>query len=249
MPLPITAWITMTIRSAREAGERYHTGMSVSRLSMSTQNYLKIIWNLQEWSDAPVTTTVLAERLGLKPSTVSDALRRLTEQGLVAHARYGSVTLTPDGHAHAVAMVRRHRLIETFLVQVLQYTWDEVHDEAETLEHAVSDLMVDRIDAHLGHPTRDPHGDPIPSATGVVHRPDAVQLTAAQPGTLARVERISDADPLLLQYFADQGIVVDAQLQVHEGAPYAGVVVVQVVGRPEPINLGSTATNAVWVST
>jgi DtxR family transcriptional regulator, Mn-dependent transcriptional regulator len=223
--------------------------MSVSELSASTQNYLKIIWNLQEWSDAPVTASQLADRLGLKLSTVSDAVRKLTEQGLVEHARYGSVTLTPVGRAHAVAMVRRHRLIETFLVQVLQYRWDEVHDEAETLEHAVSDLMVDRIDAHLGHPTRDPHGDPIPSANGVVHRPNAVQLTMAQPNTQVRVERISDADPRMLQYFADRGIVVDAQLSVLEGEPYANVVVVQVAGREHPISLGSAATNAIWVST
>jgi DtxR family Mn-dependent transcriptional regulator len=222
--------------------------MSVSELSASTQNYLKIIWNLQEWSDDPVTASILADRLGLKLSTVSDAIRKLTEQGLVEHVRYGSVTLTPVGRAHAVAMVRRHRLIETFLVQVLKYTWDEVHDEAETLEHAVSDLMVDRIDAQLGHPTRDPHGDPIPSATGVVHRPNAVQLTTAQPNTNVRVERISDADPRMLQYFADQGIVVDAQLRVLPGEPYSNVVVVQVAGRTQPINLGPTATNAVWVS-
>jgi DtxR family transcriptional regulator, Mn-dependent transcriptional regulator len=223
--------------------------MSVSELSSSTQNYLKIIWNLQEWSNAPVTASNLADRLGLKLSTVSDAIRKLTEQGLIEHARYGSVTLTPSGRAYAVAMVRRHRLIETFLVQVLHYTWDEVHDEAETLEHAVSDLMVERIDALLGHPTRDPHGDPIPSANGVVTRPDAVQLTQVQPKTRVRVERISDADPHMLQYFADQGIVVDADLDVHEGEPYANVVVVQVAGREHPISLGSAATDAVWVST
>jgi DtxR family transcriptional regulator, Mn-dependent transcriptional regulator len=223
--------------------------MSVSELSASTQNYLKIIWNLQEWSAAPVTASQLADRLGLRLSTVSDALRKLTEQGLIEHARYGSVTLTPVGRAHAVAMVRRHRLIETFLVEVLQYTWDEVHDEAETLEHAVSDLMMDRIDTLLGHPTRDPHGDPIPSAEGVVHRPDAVQLTTAQPNTRVRVERISDADSQMLQYFASQGIVVDAELSVLEGEPYANVVVVRVAGREHPISLGSNATNAVWVST
>lgn len=223
--------------------------MSVSELSSSTQNYLKIIWNLQEWSSAPVTASNLAERLGLRLSTVSDAIRKLTEQGLIEHARYGSVTLTPTGRAYAVAMVRRHRLIETFLVQVLHYTWDEVHDEAESLEHAVSDLMIDRIDVLLGHPTRDPHGDPIPSANGVVTRPDAVQLTTVQPNIRARVERISDADPRMLQYFADQGIVVDAQLDVLEGEPYANVVVVQVAGREHTINLGCAATDAIWVST
>jgi DtxR family Mn-dependent transcriptional regulator len=223
--------------------------MSVSELSSSTQNYLKIIWNLQEWSSAPVTASHLADRLGLRLSTVSDAIRKLTDQGLIEHARYGSVALTPIGRAHAVAMVRRHRLIETFLVQVLRYTWDEVHDEAETLEHAVSDLMIERIDALLEYPTRDPHGDPIPSASGTVHRPDAVQLTTIRPNTRARVERISDADPRLLQYFADQGIVVDAQLDVLEGDPYANVVVVRVAGRDHTISLGGAATDAVWVST
>ncbi|MFD8741144.1 metal-dependent transcriptional regulator, partial [Streptomyces sp. NPDC059618] len=151
--------------------------MSVSELSASTQNYLKAVWGLTEWSSVPVTPTLIAERTGLKLSSVSDAVRKLSTQGLVEHAPYGSVELTETGRSYALAMVRRHRLIESFLVSVLGYSWDQVHDEAEHLEHAVSDFMIDRIDEFLEFPTRDPHGDPIPSADGTVQIPDATQLT------------------------------------------------------------------------
>ena len=169
--------------------------MSVSELSMSTQNYLKAIWSLGEWSTDPVTTSALAARVGVRLSTVSDALRKLTEQGLLEHTPYGAITLSEQGRTHALAMVRRHRLIETFLVEVLDYSWDQVHDEAEHLEHAVSDFLVERMDQHLGHPSRDPHGDPIPAADGSVERPDAVLLSELPAGSTVRVERISDADP------------------------------------------------------
>lgn len=222
--------------------------MSASDLSTSTQDYLKAIWSLQEWSDSPVTASVIAGRVGLKLSSVSDAVRRLTEQGLLEHTRYGSVELTATGRAHAVEMVRRHRLLETFLVRMLGYDWDQVHDEAEHLEHAVSDLMIDRIDELLGHPTRDPHGDPIPSADGTTHRPDAVPLTGTVPGTTVRVERISDSDGALLQYFAEQGVVMDAALEVIPSEPYSGAVVVRVAGRANSITLGTAAASSVWVS-
>ena len=227
---------------------RYPCQVSTSDLSSSAQDYLKAIWSLQEWSDSPVTASVIAGRVGLKLSSVSDAVRRLTEQGLLEHAPYGSVELTAAGRAHAVAMVRRHRLIETFLVRTLGYGWDQVHDEAERLEHAVSDLMIDRIDELLGHPTRDPHGDPIPSADGTAHRPDAVPLAGAAPGASVRVERISDSDAELLQYFAEQGVVMDAELDVMPGDPYSGAVVVRVAGRANSITLGTAAASSVWVS-
>lgn len=222
--------------------------MSVSGLSASTQNYLKAIWNLREWSDEPVTPSTLAARVGVKLSTASDAVRKLTDQGLLEHAPYGSVSLTAEGRAYAVAMVRRHRLIESFLVRVLGYRWDQVHEEAEILEHAVSDFMVERIDESLGRPTRDPHGDPIPQADGTVVRPDAVLLTELQPGRQGRVERISDADSGLLQYFAEQGIGVGTILEANAAAPYSGALAIVVDGRGEPIALGKSATDAVWVN-
>ncbi|HEY0217944.1 MAG TPA: metal-dependent transcriptional regulator, partial [Cellulomonas sp.] len=122
-------------------------------LTAVAQDYLKVIWSASEWSSAPVTTKMLADRLGVGASTVSETIRRLTDQGLVHHAPYAAIALTDEGARHAVQVVRRHRLIETFLVSELGYGWDEVHDEAEVLEHAVSDLMVERIDTRLGHPT------------------------------------------------------------------------------------------------
>lgn len=145
--------------------------MSVGDLSTSTQNYLKGIWALSEWSDTPVTPSSVAKHLGLRKSTVSDGVRKLGEQGLVEHKPYGAVELTDTGRTYAVAMIRRHRLIETFLVEALGYTWDQVHDEAENLEHSVSDFMVDRIDAFLDYPSRDPHGTPSPQPAGVLMPP------------------------------------------------------------------------------
>lgn len=215
---------------------------------MSTQNYLKAVWSLREWSSDPVTPSALAAKMGVKLSTVSDAVRKLTDQGLLEHAPYGAVSLTAQGLTHAVAMVRRHRLIESFLVDVLGYRWDQVHEEAETLEHAVSDFMIDRIDEHLGHPIRDPHGDPIPGADGAITQPEAMPLTAWPVGADARVERISDADAELLQFFAEQGIGVGTALSTRSGSPYSAVLEVFVAGSSTPIALGRAATDAVWVA-
>lgn len=222
--------------------------MSVSDLSASTQNYLKAVWTLGEWSDVPVTPSLIAERTELKLSSVSDAVRKLTAQGLLNHSPYGAVELTETGRAYAVDMVRRHRLIETFLVRMLGYGWDQVHDEAEHLEHAVSDFMIARIDDLLGHPTRDPHGDPIPLADGTIVSPDAVQLTQVIPGTRVTVERISDDEPALLQFFEDRGIVLGAQMLVREGAPFSEAIDVVLDGEDQPIALGKLAAEALYVS-
>lgn len=225
------------------------TAPSVSELTASAQNYLKIIWSVQEWDRerTPVQPSVIAEKAGLRMSTVSDAIKRLGRQGLVTHTRYGAVSLTEAGRAHAVQMVRRHRLIETFLVQVLGYGWDEVHDEAEVLEHAVSDELVDRIAAHLGNPGRDPHGDPIPAADGQVATPRARQLTDCEPGADYRLERISDADPELLQFLAERGIEVGTVFTLAAGAPYSGTLVLEREGQPA-LTLGAEAVAAMWAS-
>ena len=214
--------------------------MSVTELSQATQDYLKCVWTLQEWSGESVSMTALAERLGVRTSTASDGVKKLTEQGLVEHIAYGGITLTHAGRAHAVAMVRRHRLLETYLVSALSYGWDEVHDEAEVLEHAVSDRMLDAIDTLLGHPTRDPHGDPIPSAEGDAHLPDAVPLAQAAPG-MATVVRVSDADPERLRRFAEAGLVPDVPVEVaNTGTVRVGDTI---------IALDSADAAAVWVTT
>lgn len=222
--------------------------MSVSDLSASAQNYLKTVWSLAEWSDEPVIPSLIASKIGLKLSTVSEAVRKLTDQGLLDHTPYGAVTLTEQGRAYALSMVRRHRLIETFLVQTLGYGWDQVHDEAETLEHAVSDFMIEQIDRVLGYPTRDPHGDPIPDACGALPFIDAAPLTQSDVGSTVIVERISDDDPELLQHFAAQGIVIGARLAVTKGAPFSDSVVATVEALGHPVTLGVAAMSALFVS-
>jgi len=211
--------------------------MDVGDLTPATQDYLKALWSLGEWDPDAVTVTALAERLGVRTSTASDGLRKLAEQGFVEHAPYGAIVITPDGRAHAIAMVRRHRLLETYLVSELGYTWDEVHDEAERLEHAVTDRLMERIDARLGHPTRDPHGDPIPTADGAAHLPPAVPLASLAPGARGVVARVSDADAARLREFAAAGVVPDA---------------VATVGEDGTLSVGSAAVepeaaHAIWV--
>ncbi|KIP53232.1 metal-dependent transcriptional regulator [Leucobacter komagatae] len=222
--------------------------MSVENITASMQNYLKVIWSLEEWSDTPITNSAIAEAAGVRLSTVSDALRKLADSGLIDHQRYGTVTLTPEGRELAVVMTRRHRLIETFLVRMLDYSWDEVHDEADRLEHAVSDELVNRIDRVLDYPKRDPHGDPIPSAEGLVHKPVARLLTEIEAPCRVRVERISDSDPEMLQYFASRGIIVDAELELLEGEPYSETTAVSVAGTGQPVLLGKAASDSVWAA-
>ncbi|WP_245722204.1 metal-dependent transcriptional regulator [Nocardia crassostreae] len=215
-------------------------------LSSVAQDYLKIIWTAQEWSQDKVTTKLLAERMEVSASTVSEAVRKLTEQGLVEHARYGAITLTEDGRRAAIAMVRRHRLIETFLVNELGYGWDEVHDEAEVLEHAVSETLMARIDAKLGHPDRDPHGDPIPSVDGAVPTPPATQLSDYRDGESGWVARISDSDPAMLRYFDSLDIALDTPITLVERRDFAGTIAVRIAERT--VDLGSIAAEAIWLT-
>lgn len=150
------------------------------------------------------------------PSTVTEMVKKLSSQGLVVHQPYGAITLTDAGRMEALRMVRRHRLVETWLVEGFGYAWDEVHDEAEVLEHVLSDRLLAAIDTQLGHPVRDPHGDPIPDAEGVVTRPDAVLASELEPAQRGRVARISDRDPEVLRRIQDAGIGLDTVLPVGE---------------------------------
>jgi DtxR family Mn-dependent transcriptional regulator len=221
-----------------------------NELTAVAQDYLKVIWNAQEWSLEKVSTKMLAEKLGVSASTASESIRKLAEQGLVDHEKYGAVTLTESGRRAALAMVRRHRLLEAFLVKELGYSWDEVHDEAEVLEHAVSDRLVARIDAKLGFPQRDPHGDPIPGSDGQVPTPPARQLWSCDDGDAGTVARISDADPEMLRYFDSIGISLDSRLRVLTRREFAGmisVVVESADGVPTTVDLGSPAAQAIWM--
>ena len=159
--------------------------MKTSAPSSSIEDYVKVIYGFTEWQDKPITSSQLAQRLGVANSSVSEMVRKLKDQGLVDHKPYSAIALTGAGLRLALSMVRRHRLIETYLVQELGYSWDEVHDEAELLEHAVSDTFIERMAAKLGNPQRDPHGDPIPSADGTVPCPKPSCSGNSTPATPA----------------------------------------------------------------
>jgi DtxR family Mn-dependent transcriptional regulator len=213
------------------------------------QDYLKAIWSAREWTpEEPVTTSMLAARQSVSPSTASEAVKRLVERGLVRHAPYAAIELTQAGERLALSMVRRHRLLETFLVETLGFAWDEAHDDAEVLEHAASDRFVAALAEFLGHPGRDPHGDPIPAPDGAVAHPVAVPLTQVDEGARVVVERISDADAAMLRYFGAVGLVPDASLEVVERRDFAGVLVLAVGALGQRVELGDIAAAAVWVS-
>ncbi|MFS0865830.1 metal-dependent transcriptional regulator [Microbacterium sp. 179-B 1A2 NHS] len=174
----------------------------------AVDDYLKTIYHHTEWQTQPVTPSILAAELGLAPSTVTEMIKKLAAQDLVTHRPYGPISLTDAGRARATAVIRRHRLIETWLVREFGYGWDEVHDEAEVLEHTISDRLLAGIDERLGHPRFDPHGDAIPAADGTVERVPFVLLAEAPVGHTGRVLRISDRDPALLRSLGDVGIDV-----------------------------------------
>lgn len=220
--------------------------MSVTELSTSTQNYLKAIWAMQEWQPGPIAPGALANYVGVKPPTVTEAMKKMKEQNLVSSARYGGIELTKTGRKLALEVIRRHRLIETYLVVMLGYTWDEVHAEAENLEHACSDLMIERIAQKLGHPERDPHGDPIPSAKGKINIPNAQPLSLADAGRTVRVERIADSHSELLRVLAAHGIEVGSVLQLAPGSALTDVLIIR-CGKQE-LQLGINSLQNIWVS-
>lgn len=183
-------------------------------ISSTAEDYLKVIWSALEWGGEPATIKELAARFSISPASASDTVKRLVGQGLVLHEPYRPISLTAAGEQQAVRVVRRHRLIETFLVAQLGYSWDEVHDEAESLEHAASELMIDRMDALLGYPKADPHGDPIPNRGGEVFYPaGARRVTDVDPGKFT-VTRISDDDSAQLAVFEAAGLVTGVAVTV-----------------------------------
>lgn len=223
--------------------------MKTSTPSSSIEDYVKVIYSFTEWQDKPITSTQLAQRLGVANSSVSEMVRKLKDQGLVLHKPYSAITLTQEGVRLALSMVRRHRLIETYLVQDLGYSWDEVHDEAELLEHAVSDTFIERMAARLGNPSRDPHGDPIPSADGTVQVPRAHRLSELDEGHTGMITRISDENPELLRYLAAEEIDLDADVEVMGRKPFGGALVVRIgsAGRSRDFDLADEVASALWV--
>ena len=196
-------------------------------MSVAIEDYAKAIFALQDEAGGPVSTSAVAERLGVTTASASGMLRRLDELGLVVHRRYHGVELTAEGRRVALRVLRHHRLLETYLAQSLGLPWDRVHEEAEVLEHVLSDQLEALIDIQLGHPTHDPHGDPIPSAELELEERPRVCLASLEAGATGVLTRVSDAEPEMLRYLAARGIAPGARFEVLERQPFDGPLFVR----------------------
>jgi DtxR family Mn-dependent transcriptional regulator len=180
--------------------------------SLTVENYVKAIYQLAHAvGDGAVATGQISAALGVLPGTVTSMLKTLAESNLATYTPYEGVRLTPSGRGLALRVLRRHRLIEQFLSETLELSWDEVHEEAEHMEHSVSDALVDRIDAYLGHPTTDPHGDPIPKADGTVEAADDRPLAECAIGDRFCIARVVDQSSEFLRYLSQAGVAIGAQ--------------------------------------
>ena len=195
--------------------------------SSAVEDYAKAIYQLGERSGGAVTTNALAERLDVTPASASGMVRKLDELGLVAHVPYKGVRLTAKGVRVALEMLRHHRLLELYLAEALDVPWDRVHDEAEVLEHVLSEELEELIAAKLGNPTRDPHGDPIPSVDLVIEEIATESLATMEPGRGGVFVRISDADPEMLRYLAERGIKPGDEFEVVDRQPFDGPLFVR----------------------
>lgn len=201
-------------------------------LTKSTEDYLKAIFELESTTGS-AQTSAIADRLEIAPPSVSGMVKRLSESGLLAHVPYKGVQLTGSGKQVALRILRRHRILETYLTSKLGYAWDSVHQEAERLEHAVSDELIERMAMALGNPRHDPHGAPIPTPAGEIEEEDLITLADVREGELAELRRVSDKDPELLRYLASLGLKPGVTLEVGARQPFRGPLTVRLLG-PTP---------------
>jgi DtxR family Mn-dependent transcriptional regulator len=193
----------------------------------AVEDYCKAIFTLEARGDQPVSTNALAERLAITPGSVSAMLKRLDELAVITHVPYRGVRLTADGRRVALEVIRHHRLLESYLADALGMPWDRVHAEAEVLEHVLSDDLEELIAAKLGHPTVDPHGDPIPNANLEIDERATERMESLQPGDEGRFVRVSDSDPEMLRYLAERGISPGERFAVRDRQPFGGPLFVQ----------------------
>lgn len=203
--------------------------VATESLTRSVEDYLKAIYRLSP-EGRPASTSEIAHLLELSPPSVSGMVKRLSELGLLEHAPYKGVQLTAEGRRAALRMVRRHRLIEAYLVQFLGYSWDTVHEEAERLEHAVTDKLVERMAGALGHPSTDPHGDPIPEADGSIHEPACTPLSEVQVGETIEIRRVDESQPERLRYLASLGLRPGVVVTLLDRQPFGGPVTLEAAG-------------------
>jgi DtxR family Mn-dependent transcriptional regulator len=201
----------------------------------AVEDYAKAIFSLEERSAAAVSTNALAERLGITAGSVSAMLKRLDELGLITHVPYRGVRLTPEGRRIALEVIRHHRLLESYLAEALGMPWDRVHEEAEVLEHVLSDELEQLIAAKLGNPTVDPHGDPIPTPDFEIEKGETRSLDELRVGSAGRFVRVSDSDPEMLRYLAENGIAIGDHLEVTGRQPFGGPLFVRSGDRELPL--------------
>jgi DtxR family Mn-dependent transcriptional regulator len=206
----------------------------------AAEDYAKAIYALSRPQPTdPVSTTAIAGRLGVSPGTVTAMLKRMDGLKLVEYEPYRGVRLTEPGERLAIEVIRHHRLIEAYLAEALGMPWDRVHDEAEVLEHYISEELEERMSAALGHPDRDPHGDPIPDRElSFAIAEDALPLSALEPGTAGTFARVSDGDPEMLRYLSEREILPGAELEVTGRQPFGGPLVIEVSGSEHAIGEG-----------
>jgi DtxR family Mn-dependent transcriptional regulator len=197
------------------------------RPSEAVENYAKAIYSLQSRTGEPVATNDLADRLHVTPASASGMIKKLADQGLAEHVPYRGVQLTEQGEQVALEILRHHRLLELYLVEQLGVPWDRVHEEAEALEHVISEDLEARIAAKLGDPTHDPHGDPIPNARLQIDESTTRSLADLEPGARGRFVRVSDADPAMLRYLSERGVALGDALEVLDRQPFGGPLTVR----------------------
>jgi DtxR family Mn-dependent transcriptional regulator len=208
---------------------------TVDPISPAVQDYAKAVYALEARGGTAVSTNDLAERLGVTPGSASAMVRKLSEVGLVEHEPYHGVRLTQKGRRVALEVLRHHRLIELFLAEELGMPWDRVHAEAEVLEHAISEDLEQLIADRLGHPKLDPHGDPIPTEGFEIDERPTRSLDELSPGAVGRFVRVSDSEPEMLRYLAEQGIALGDHLRVTGRQPFGGPVFVSTGEREQPL--------------
>jgi DtxR family Mn-dependent transcriptional regulator len=216
-----------------------HARMSVvPETSNAVQDYAKAIYSLERRADEPVSTSAIAERLGVSPASASAMVKRLAALGLVEHEPYGGVELTAAGERVALEVIRHHRLIELYLAEALGMSWDRVHEEAEVLEHAISPELSELIAEKLGNPTHDPHGDPIPGPDGEIEETPTRSLADLEPGERGVFARMSDSDPEMLRYLSGRGIAPGDTLELRGREPFGGPLTVRAGGREHALGVG-----------
>lgn len=232
-----------TFSSRHVGGDRENCG---EMATSTVEDYLKALMRISDENEGRITVGAVAAELSLTPGTVTAMMKHLSQEEYIKYEPRRSVALLPKGRAHALQVVRRHRLIETFLVEVIGLDWAEVHEEAEILEHVVSERLLAKIDEMLGHPTKDPHGDPIPNAAGEIAEVENYSLADVGPGDF-RLARVASEDASFLAWLSENGLKPGCGLTFLSRKKAAGVTEIQVHGQEKPLQLGREAEASLQV--